>query len=82
MKVSIKYFDLPMDVKNNGIEFRVHKGRKHLGDFYVTKAGVTWCKGRTKRANGIRLKWNDFIARIGSAAKRTKKKRRLRGKRK
>ena len=47
MKVSIKDFDVAMDVKNNGIELEVADNEgKHLGDLFVTKTQLIWCKGR------------------------------------
>jgi hypothetical protein len=62
MKVGIKTFDVQMDVKNNGIEFQVYDNQdKFLGDFFVTKTGVIWCKGRTKKANGRKVNWAQFI---------------------
>lgn len=62
MQVKIKSFDVEMDVKNNGVEFQVHDNEgKFLGDFYVTKSGVTWCAGKTTRVNGKKLKWEKFI---------------------
>ena len=63
MKVSIKSFDVKMEIKNKGIEFEVHdtKGKKHLGDCIVTKTGLTWCKGKTAPENGKKITWNKFI---------------------
>ena len=23
--------------------------------------GLVWCKGKTKKANGVKLKWEDFV---------------------
>jgi len=50
MKVAIKSFDVAMKVKNKGVELEIKDttGKKHLGDCYVTMAGLTWCKGRKK----------------------------------
>lgn len=50
-----------MEVKNNGIEFDVYDGSEHLGDFYVSKKGVTWATGKTSRANGIVVPWKKLI---------------------
>ena len=62
MKVSIKEFDVEMDVKNNGIEFEVKDNDgEHLGDLFLTKKRLIWCKGKTKRENGKTRKWEDFI---------------------
>ena len=53
-----------MEIKNTGIELDVYSadGEHHLGDLVVTKTHVIWCKGRTGRANGVKVKWEDFIA--------------------
>ena len=60
MKVKIKKFDVEMEVKNNGIEFQVHANNgDFLGDCYVTKTGLIWCRGRTTKANGIPVSWDD-----------------------
>jgi hypothetical protein len=62
MKVSIKDLSVSMDIKNNGIELDVYDGDdRHLGDLIVSKAGITWCQGKTRRQNGKRLSWNQFI---------------------
>ena len=62
MNVSIKNFDVKMDVKNNGVEFEVRDTQdKFLGDCIVTKTGITWCKGKTKAANGKKVSWNELI---------------------
>jgi hypothetical protein len=62
MKVNIKQFEVEMEIRNNGVEFEVHSpdGRQHQGDCYVTKTGVTWCAGRTRRDNGIKLSWEEL----------------------
>ena len=61
MKVSIKDFHVDMPVKNKGVEFEVRSsGGMHLGDVIVSKAGITWCRGRTTRKNGRRLTWGEF----------------------
>ncbi len=64
MRVTIKSFDVEMEVKNSGIEFEVRTpdGGTQLGDVVLTKTGLTWCKGRTDRKNGIKISWSDFIA--------------------
>ena len=62
VNISIKKFDVKMEIKNNGVEFEVRNTKKKfLGDFIVTKTGLIWCKGRTKPANGKKVSWNDFI---------------------
>lgn len=65
MQVSIKSFDVDMDVKNKGIEFEVRDNDdKHLGDVILTKTKVIWCKGKTDRENGISFTWQEFIDRM------------------
>ena len=62
MKVLIKSFDVEMQVKQSGIELEVRSpdGSKQLGDCYATMTGLVWCKGRTTKAHGIKLKWDDL----------------------
>ncbi len=61
MKVSIKDFAVEMDIRNNGLELEVRNNSgKHQGDVFVTKTGLTWCKGRTRRENGVRVSWEKF----------------------
>ena len=63
MNVSIKNFDVAMEVKNKGIEFDVADTQgAHIGDLVVTKAKLIWCKGKTGRKNGSEITWSDFIA--------------------
>lgn len=64
MKVTIKNFNVQMEIKNTGIELEIRSpdGNTQLGDLVITKSGVTWCKGRTTPANGIRKTWKEFIA--------------------
>jgi hypothetical protein len=62
MDVSIKRFNVNMEVKNAGIEFEVRDtGGAHLGDLILTKAKLIWCPGRVRRDNGKEIAWNDFI---------------------
>lgn len=62
MNVSIKDFNVAMEVKNNGIELEVRDtDGTHRGDLVVTKTRVIWCPGRTTPANGHSLTWNQFI---------------------
>ena len=63
MKVTIKEFDVEMEVKNNGLEFEVRSpnGEKHWGDLVLTKTRLIWCKGRTTPDNGIPIEWEKFI---------------------
>jgi hypothetical protein len=62
MKVSIKRFDVNMNIQTNGMELDVYDGTgKHLGDLVVNKRGLIWCKGRTTPAKGVRVSWQQFI---------------------
>jgi len=64
MKVKIKSFDVDMDVKAKGIEFEVRKpgsSGDQLGDCYLTMTGLTWCKGKVGKANGVKIRWDEFI---------------------
>ena len=62
MKVLIKSFDVNMEVKSKGIELEVRSvdGREQAGDCYATMTGLIWCKGKTNKENGIKLKWEDL----------------------
>ena len=75
MDVSIKSFDVEMDVKNKGVEFGIREpnGGDRLGDLFITKANLIWCKGKTQRAQGIKIKWTDFVEMVNDAQKPAKK---------
>lgn len=63
VKVSIKSFEVDMQLKNNGVEFEVNDNQgEHLGDVILTKTSVIWCKGRVRRENGKRYSWEEFIS--------------------
>jgi len=67
MQVSIKKFDVKMDVKNNGIEFEIYDNNGTFkGDCYLTKTGLIWCAGRTRKRNGKRISWAEFITMMES----------------
>ena len=63
MKVNIKSFNVEMEVKNKGIEFEIRStdDKTQLGDVYLTKSGLTWCKGKITQKNGIQVTWEDFV---------------------
>jgi len=63
MNVTIKRFDVQMELKNSGIEFEVRTpaGVDHLGDMVVNKSGMTWCPGRVQVKNGTRKSWEEII---------------------
>lgn len=64
MEVWIKSLEVEMQVKQKGIELEVRSknGETQLGDCYATMTGLIWCKGRVKKENGTKVKWEDFIA--------------------
>ena len=62
MNISIKQFDVQMDIKNNVIELDVFTPQDvHVGDLVVNKKGLIWCPGKTSRKNGVHVPWKDFI---------------------
>ena len=62
MKVSVKSFDVAMQIKNKGIELDVYDPQgNHVGDLVVTKTKLIWCPGKTARENGIPISWKKFI---------------------
>jgi len=71
MKVLIKSFNVAMEVKQQGVELEVRSpsGDGHHGDCYVTMTGLVWCKGRTPKANGVKLNWDQLMEICGSKDK-------------
>lgn len=62
MIVSIKKFNVEMELKNSGVELEIRDTQgTFLGDLVVDKSKLTWCKGRTTKANGIAISLEDFI---------------------
>jgi len=63
MKVVIKSLRVDMEVKNRGVEFEVRSpgGERQIGDLYLSKAGLTWCRGKCTRAKGKPVSWEEFI---------------------
>ena len=67
MRVEIKNFKVQMEIKNTGIELDVRDNSgNHLGDLYVSKANLVWCKGKTTRKNGKLLSWEEFMTYMDS----------------
>ncbi len=61
MNVSIKDFQVDMQLKNNGIELEVRSPQhEHLGDLCIGRGTIEWCPGKTNRGNGIRKNWNQL----------------------
>ena len=62
MNVRIKTFGVDMAVKNTGIEFEIRDPQDNfIGDCYLTKSGLIWCRGRTTKTNGVPVPWDRFI---------------------
>lgn len=76
MTVKIKDFKVDMEVKNAGMELEIRgSGDEFLGDLIVTKSGLTWCKGKTQKANGQKISWKEFTAFVeGKAEQKAAKK--------
>ena len=67
MDVSVKSLDVAMQVKNKGIEFQIYANDGTFrGDMIVTKTGLIWCEGKTRRSNGVPVSWDEFIAYMNS----------------
>ena len=63
MKVKIKEFAVDMDVKTKGVEFEIRDNNDAFpGDVYITKTGLIWCEGKTKKENGKKIPWQDFMS--------------------
>ena len=63
MKVSVKDLQVSMDLGNNGIELGVYDNKGvYLGDLRIGKGTIEWCKGKTKKGNGVQKKWPELIA--------------------
>ncbi len=63
MKVWIKNLEVEMQVKTTGIELDIRDNAdKHIGDLYVTKTKIIWCKGKTGRKNGKEFALEEFIS--------------------
>jgi len=61
MKVRIKDFGINLDILSRGLEIEVKDNSgKHLGDLFITKTQLIWCKGRTRRENGVPVTWATF----------------------
>lgn len=61
MNVTIKKFNVQMEVRNSGLEFEVRDPQNnHLGDLVLTKTRLTWCEGRVRPENGKAISWEEF----------------------
>ena len=63
MDVQIKKLEVEMAVKQKGMELEIRKpnGVDRLGDCYVSMTGLAWCQGRTTRAKGVKIRWEELI---------------------
>ena len=62
LNVTIKDFGVEMAVKNRGIEFEIRDpSGNFIGDCYLTKSGLIWCRGKTTKKNGVWVTWDEFI---------------------
>ena len=62
MKVSVKSFDVEMDVKTKGIELDIYDSYgNHRGDLIINKKHLIWCKGKTTREKGKKITLEKFI---------------------
>lgn len=68
MQVRIKEFNVNMDVGSSGIEFEVRgaDGSQQLGDCVLTMSKLIWCSGKTTRAKGVTITWDNFMAIMSS----------------
>lgn len=42
-------------------------GASQVGDCCLTMTNLVWCKGRTTKANGIKITWTELAEILGSA---------------
>lgn len=62
MKVHVKDMAVDMEVKTKGIEFGVWDNNDTFrGDCIVNKTGLIWCQGKTTKAKGKKVSWDEFI---------------------
>jgi hypothetical protein len=69
MEVSIKALEVNMPVSKQGLELEIGEpnSAKKLGNLVVTKTHLIWSEGRTRRENGKKVKWSDFIKFVNDA---------------
>jgi hypothetical protein len=62
MKVSVKQLDVNTELKNRGMEISVYDAKIHIGDLFINRANIIWCRGKsTPKSGGISMSWNEFI---------------------
>ena len=53
------------ELKNKGIQIAVtDSGGKHQANFYVTKTGIEYCEGKTRKGNGVSVSWDVLPSKI------------------
>jgi hypothetical protein len=62
VKVKVKNFAVEMEIKTTGMELEVRRPNdsEQVGDCYVTKTGLTWCKGKTTKPKGVKISWDEL----------------------
>jgi len=75
--VRVKDFAVEMELGTKGIELEVRSPTtgRHVGDLIVTKTQVIWCEGRTGRANGKKVSFEDFREWINENGGKTARRR-------
>ena len=62
MKISIKDFAVTMELGNNGVVFDVYDNQDNfMGDLRIGKATIEWCRGRRRKGNGKKVRWDELI---------------------
>ena len=62
MKVTVKNFNVSMEIKSKGIELDISDNNgAHVGDLVISKARLVWCPGKVPVKNGKRITWDAFI---------------------
>lgn len=75
MGVSVKELNAEIELKNKGMELEIRNPKGEFqGDVVITKTGITWCPGKTKPENGIKVSWDKFAEIMNGQAKPAAKK--------
>jgi hypothetical protein len=62
MKISVKDFQVNMDLGNKGLQLDVYDtDDKYLGDLRIGKAKLERCKGKIHTGNGKTKTWKELI---------------------
>ena len=79
MDVRIKNLKVAMQLGNDGVEFEIRDGEgKHIGDLLVGRANVVWCKGKTRKKNGVRVRLIKLVGMIEETARKPARRKRAR----